>query len=217
MAGMRITHLVEKSATGVYRNGPCPAQLDAPRDAPAVLRAHQVEGLQDHQRDGPRTNVLLGLGCHSTGLPTGECHTSFWEATGDRRVLVEIGVRRADLRHSWTRIAPRLKTTPRTLRSGAFELLRENAKSKIREMWRKLARPVTFFARHSLLTFRASCRRSEFADSLGNGAPGRNRTCDPRLRRPMLYPLSYGRADLIVRATRADECARFLDVPIRVF
>ena len=25
------------------------------------------------------------------------------------------------------------------------------------------------------------------------GAPGRTRTCDPRLRRPMLYPLSYGR------------------------
>ena len=27
------------------------------------------------------------------------------------------------------------------------------------------------------------------------GAPGRIRTCDPRFRRPMLYPLSYGRAD----------------------
>ena len=26
-----------------------------------------------------------------------------------------------------------------------------------------------------------------------SGAPGRTRTCDPRLRRPMLYPLSYGR------------------------
>ncbi len=25
------------------------------------------------------------------------------------------------------------------------------------------------------------------------GAPGRNRTCDQRLRRPLLYPLSYGR------------------------
>ena len=25
------------------------------------------------------------------------------------------------------------------------------------------------------------------------GAPGRNRTCDPWLRRPILYPLSYGR------------------------
>jgi hypothetical protein len=25
------------------------------------------------------------------------------------------------------------------------------------------------------------------------GAPGRSRTCDPRLRRPVLYPLSYGR------------------------
>ena len=25
------------------------------------------------------------------------------------------------------------------------------------------------------------------------GAPGRSRTCDPRLKRPVLYPLSYGR------------------------
>ena len=31
------------------------------------------------------------------------------------------------------------------------------------------------------------------ANSENNGAPGRGRTCDPRLRRPMLYPLSYGR------------------------
>ena len=31
------------------------------------------------------------------------------------------------------------------------------------------------------------------------GAPGRSRTCDPRLRRPMLYPLSYGRVVFIVR------------------
>ena len=29
--------------------------------------------------------------------------------------------------------------------------------------------------------------------SVKNGAPGRSRTCDPRLRRPVLYPLSYGR------------------------
>ena len=27
----------------------------------------------------------------------------------------------------------------------------------------------------------------------GGGAPGRIRTCDPWLRRPVLYPLSYGR------------------------
>src|SRR4051812_24144344 len=33
-----------------------------------------------------------------------------------------------------------------------------------------------------------------FAGFLTNfGAPGRTRTCDPRLRRAMLYPLSYGR------------------------
>ena len=29
-----------------------------------------------------------------------------------------------------------------------------------------------------------------------NGAPGTNRTCDPWLRRPILYPLSYGRVEL---------------------
>ena len=28
--------------------------------------------------------------------------------------------------------------------------------------------------------------------------PGRIRTCDPRLRRPLLYPLSYGRAIVIL-------------------
>ena len=31
----------------------------------------------------------------------------------------------------------------------------------------------------------------------GSGAPGTNRTCDPWLRRPILYPLSYGRAELL--------------------
>src|SRR5262245_16783258 len=30
--------------------------------------------------------------------------------------------------------------------------------------------------------------RSQFAKSLGNGAPDRTRTCGPRLRRPVLYP-----------------------------
>src|ERR1035437_7946990 len=30
--------------------------------------------------------------------------------------------------------------------------------------------------------------RAKSANSLGNGAPGRTRTCDPRLRRPVLYP-----------------------------
>src|SRR5688572_21116022 len=32
------------------------------------------------------------------------------------------------------------------------------------------------------------------------GAPGRSRTCDPRLRRPVLYPLSYGRESMIMRS-----------------
>jgi hypothetical protein len=34
------------------------------------------------------------------------------------------------------------------------------------------------------------------------GAPGRTRTCDPRLRRPMLYPLSYGRPLRVYRSGR---------------
>ena len=33
------------------------------------------------------------------------------------------------------------------------------------------------------------------AEDRKHGAPGRTRTCDPRLRRPMLYPLSYGRVE----------------------
>jgi hypothetical protein len=32
------------------------------------------------------------------------------------------------------------------------------------------------------------------------GAPGWSRTSDPRLRRPMLYPLSYGRVDVLPSA-----------------
>src|ERR1039458_4489472 len=49
-------------------------------------------------------------------------------------------------------------------------------------MWRELARPVTF----------SICVRYEFslnrksANFLGNGAPGRTRTCDPRLRRAVV-------------------------------
>ena len=35
--------------------------------------------------------------------------------------------------------------------------------------------------------FEFSCG-TKSANSLGNSAPGRTRTCDPRLRRPMLYP-----------------------------
>ena len=33
-----------------------------------------------------------------------------------------------------------------------------------------------------------------------SGAPGRTRTCDPLLRRQMLYPLSYGSLRLVVAA-----------------
>jgi hypothetical protein len=37
------------------------------------------------------------------------------------------------------------------------------------------------------------------------GAPGRIRTCNPRLRRPVLYPLSYGRNfDVIVWSGQQD-------------
>ena len=39
-------------------------------------------------------------------------------------------------------------------------------------------------------TTRRGSRSSELSISLG--APGRNRTCDTRFRKPMLYPLSYG-------------------------
>ncbi len=34
---------------------------------------------------------------------------------------------------------------------------------------------------------------SRYSNACDHGAPGRIRTCNPRLRRPMLYPLSYGR------------------------
>jgi len=33
-----------------------------------------------------------------------------------------------------------------------------------------------------------------FSQVRGRGAPGRIRTCDPRIRSPTLYPLSYGRS-----------------------
>lgn len=36
---------------------------------------------------------------------------------------------------------------------------------RIRELWRKLAGPVTFLANHSLLTFSANWWRSDFAES----------------------------------------------------
>ena len=39
-------------------------------------------------------------------------------------------------------------------------------------------------------------RPSFFLQSGRFGAPGRTRTCDPLLRRQMLYPLSYGSFDL---------------------
>ena len=47
-------------------------------------------------------------------------------------------------------------------------------------------------------------RVAEVSD-VGFGAPGRSRTCDPRLRRPMLYPLSYGRQDIARLYVRSDE------------
>ena len=33
-----------------------------------------------------------------------------------------------------------------------------------------------------------------------DGAPGRGRTCNPRIRSPMLYPLSYRRLELFISA-----------------
>jgi len=39
---------------------------------------------------------------------------------------------------------------------------------------------------------RASARRKAAGQSMVVGAPGRDRTCDPRIRSPLLCPLSYG-------------------------
>ncbi len=39
----------------------------------------------------------------------------------------------------------------------------------------------------------AGSLRRRGLDTTKYGAPGRIRTCDPRIRNPVLYPLSYGR------------------------
>ena len=50
-----------------------------------------------------------------------------------------------------------------------------------------------------------------------HGAPGRIRTCNPRLRRPMLYPLSYGRylKEGIGRGSRIRTCDPLLPKQMR--
>ena len=48
------------------------------------------------------------------------------------------------------------------------------------------------------------CNRDRFNSLIWkdwNGAPGRTRTCDPLLRRQMLYPLSYGRSPKLTAPT----------------
>src|SRR5258708_2663032 len=50
---------------------------------------------------------------------------------------------------------------------------------EIRRLWRELARSVTF----SMCVRHPTRTESESANSLGNGAPGRTRTCAPGLRR----------------------------------
>src|SRR5262249_8995773 len=43
-----------------------------------------------------------------------------------------------------------------------------------------------------------------------NGAPGRNRTCDPRLRRPMLYPTELqARAEIIAACGEGGNLGRY--------
>ena len=46
---------------------------------------------------------------------------------------------------------------------------------------------------------------------LFNGAPGRIRTCDPWLRKPVLYPLSYGRLRTALLYTKLLFCVNRLD------
>ena len=41
-----------------------------------------------------------------------------------------------------------------------------------------------------------------------SNTPGRTRTCNPRFRRPMLYPLSYGCVESIVAVLRAGQPQR---------
>src|SRR4029079_13470815 len=66
-------------------------------------------------------------------------------------------------------------------------LLREIRDQTFAEFWRELAKLITLFDEHSPSIF----SERESANSLGNGAPGRSRTCDPRLRRPsVLWPLA---------------------------
>ena len=54
----------------------------------------------------------------------------------------------------------------------------------MREIWRELARLITFFdlCSPSILV------GSKIGEFFRKSAPDRTRTCDPRLRRPVLYP-----------------------------
>ena len=65
-----------------------------------------------------------------------------------------------------------------------LRIIREIAQSEFAVFWRELARPVTFFDLCSLPNVIAE----EIGEFPRKSAPGRTRTCDPRLRRPVLYP-----------------------------
>ena len=77
---------------------------------------------------------------------------------------------------------------------------------KTRDLWRRFAELITSAKMQSgAISFK--CK----SNSLGNGAPGRTRTCGHRLRRPVLYPLSYGRvmAVLIIAPSPRCCCVRY--------
>ena len=56
---------------------------------------------------------------------------------------------------------------------------------------RPLVYGVQLAGRSTAETMKAGLARKLLLAS-GRGAPGKNRTCDQRFRKPLLYPLSYG-------------------------
>jgi hypothetical protein len=143
-------------------------------------------------RPQPSQAAKVRWPCRGNALPT---FAGLGTASDDRFVIRTI----LGIHGRGSRALPNLARLLCTTESA--ELLRKNANSRIREFWREFEGPVRFFAQHSLSRILADRRRSEFADSLGNGAPGWSRTSDPRLRRPMLCPLSYGRVPVLYAAS----------------
>jgi hypothetical protein len=98
-------------------------------------------------------------------------------------------------------------SNPRPLESQSRALPTELRPPQAFGQWSDLRRPGPHSARYSIhKTYR--CRRTiplrsrslpdPWQRAFSNGAPGRIRTCDPRLRRPLLYPTE-------LRAPRLDE------------